>query len=213
MFVRHTRDCFRLTTAGCYELRSPVILARRSCRRFRRSGAAWPDACRRRAFRSTERSSRSRVRTANFRQDRSRPESGPKFSTSSTQMACASPSSSQPINTGHALDAAAEQSSRAVADGREINGVVRHKRAPVDLAGHAALADDHIAVRDLEPAIQIFGETEGGRRGHRSDRHAAVGSRSRRPASSENLHARARRERPACRTRPRPHACRHLRAR
>ena len=49
------------------------------------------------------------------------------------------------------------------------------KRAPVDLAGHAALADDDVAARDLEPAVEPFGETEGRGRGHRADGHAAVG--------------------------------------
>src|SRR5215471_4691694 len=78
------------------------------------------------------------------------------------------------MNARDALDAAAEQRAGAVSDRGEIDRSARHERAPVDFRRHAALADDDIAAREVEPAVEPFRETK--RRGsrHRADLAAAV---------------------------------------
>src|SRR5690606_29047691 len=84
-----------------------------------------------------------------------------------------------------ALDPAPEERTRAVADRRQVDGVVGQERAPVGLARHAAFADHDVDAGELEPAVQPFGKAERSRRGYGAYGVTAVGRDARRGRAME----------------------------
>src|SRR5262245_4595631 len=91
----------------------------------------------------------------------------------------------EPVDTGDALDTAAEQRAGAVSDRGEIDRLVGNERLAIDLRGHPALANDDVAARERKPAVEPLGETERRSRGHRTDGVAAVGVDRRRGRAME----------------------------
>ena len=72
------------------------------------------------------------------------------------------------------LDPAPKQRTGAITDSGEIDRLVWHEVAFVDLARHSGLADYYVAAGKLEPAIEPLGEAEGGGGGHRTHVRTAV---------------------------------------
>src|SRR5262245_1224883 len=91
----------------------------------------------------------------------------------------------KPIDARDTLDPAPKQRAGAVTHGGEIDCAVGHEELAIDLRCHSALADDHVAARELEPAVEPLREPKRRGRGHGADGIAAVGVDTRRRRAVE----------------------------
>src|SRR5262245_358388 len=81
----------------------------------------------------------------------------------------------KPVDARDALDPAPKQRAGTVTDGGEVDRAVGHEELAIDLRRHSTLADDHVAPRELEPAVEPLREPKRGSRGHGAHGVAAVG--------------------------------------
>src|SRR5262249_57459844 len=84
------------------------------------------------------------------------------------------PKVSKPVDARDALDPAAKQRAGAVTHGGEIDRAVGNEEFAIDLRRHSALADNHVAARELEPAVEPLREPKRGGRGPAADAVAPV---------------------------------------